>query len=222
MGIIRRIALWIATIFALTLVWVTGFAALAPTGTAASKSCVIVVLGAGLSKDGTLHQASKLRVDRGVALWQAGLAPRMHFTGGVARADGRSAGQLMAARAMAQGVPEAAISFETQSQSTLQNAVFSQPMLEDAASLRLVTEGYHLARSWVSFRWASTRQAGAPSITLSHSERFRSATPDSPYGGIKMVLREVVAIWFNLARALIFDAAGWIGIPEAARADWLA
>lgn len=222
MGIIRRVSLWITTVFALTLAFVLGFAAFAPTGTAAEKTDVIVVLGAGLSKDGTLHHASQQRVDRGVSLWQRGLAQRLHFTGGVARADGRSAGEIMAARAIAQGIPEDAISFEGRSQSTLQNAVFSQPMLESANSIRLVTEGFHLARSWVSFRWTSTRKDGPPAILLSHSERFRSATPDSPYGSVKMVLREVVAIWFNLARAVIHDVAGWLGVPDDTRAAWLA
>lgn len=222
MGVIRRVIQWILAIYTLTVASIVAFSALAPTGTAAGASDIIVVLGAGLSGDGTLHQSSKRRVDRGVTVWTRGLAPRLHFTGGVARPDGVSAGQMMAERAMSQGVPEAVISYEGKSQSTLQNALFSQPMLEQAARLRLVTEGFHLPRSWVTFRWASTRAGGPPQILLTHSDRFRPATKESPLSGLRMVLREGAAVWFNLVRAIVYDLAGLLGTPAQTRAEWLA
>lgn len=222
MGIIRRAVCWIAALFGVTTAAVALFAAIAPTGNSAEQADLIVVLGAGLSADGQLHQASRLRVARGVELWKQGRAPRLHFTGGVARADGLSAGEIMARLAVDQGAPVEAISFEGLSQSTLQNALFSQPMLKDARRLILVTEGFHLPRSWLSFRWASALASGPPKIHLSHSERFRSGSPDSPFAGPKMLLREALAIWFNLARAALYDAASLFGIPADMRADWLA
>lgn len=167
-----------------------------------------------MDPSGRLHRSSTLRVDRGVALWKSGLAPQIHFTGGVGLPGGPSAGAQMAARAMSQGIPEAAITIETRSHSTLQNALFSQPMLGNASTLILVTEGFHLPRSWVTFKWAD------PCIRLSlvHSTRFRQGL----ISGTQMMLREGLAVWFNITRALIHGVAGVFGVPSEIRDPWLA
>ncbi len=213
MRAIRRIFAVCVMIYLMTVLVVAGFAvALGPRGAEGLQPTdVIVVLGAGMDADGTLHPSSERRVDLGVALWQAGLAPALHFTGGMGRPGGPSAGGQMAARAMAQGVPEAAITTEGRSLSTLQNALFSQPMLAEARSLRLVTEGFHLPRAWASFAWV-----GDQTLYLSASTGFR------PGSSVRMVLREAAAIWFNLARALVYGLAGALGVAGDTRADWLA
>lgn len=215
LNLIRRVFATGVVVFLLTMIGIAAFAALWPENPS-EPADVIVVLGAGMDADGTLHRSSTLRVDRGVELWKAGLAPRMHFTGGRGRPDGPSAGERMAARATRAGVPPEAISHEDLSQSTLQNALFSQPMLEGAESLILVTEGFHLPRSYASFKWA-----GDHDLQLAFSERFRAYSPGSSFPQFSMVFREALASWFNLARAGGHDLAGLWGVPDEKRDLWL-
>ena len=210
----RRLFLGGMGVYLLSVTLIVAFAALWPDDLA--ESDMIVVLGAGMDADGTLHQSSILRVKRGVELWKAGVAPRLHFTGGEGRPGGPSAGGQMAALAIEQGVPAEAISFEGKSQSTLQNALFSQPMLAGAKSLTLVTEGFHLPRAWASFRWA-----GDHDLHLVASERFRSVSATARFPAAAMVLREGAAFWFNLGRAASWEVGGVLGVGDARRDGWL-
>ncbi len=175
-----------------------------------------------MDPDGTLHRSSILRVEAGVALWKAGAAPRVHFTGGMGKPGGPSAGSQMAALAQSLGVPENLTSYETRSLSTLQNALFSQPFISDADHIRLVTEGFHLPRSWVSFKWAAWHYGiRRPKISLTHSERLRAESPGARLPKLTMVLRETGAFWFNGLRLAAFELGGLVGIPMEERAPWL-
>lgn len=208
---------------ALTFLAIVGFSLLVPQNTGApDQADIIVVLGAGMDPDGRLHRSSNDRVDRGVALYKSGAAPRMHFTGGMGQPLGPGAGTQMAARAMSQGVPQSAISHEDRSQSTLQNALFSQSDLKDAARLLLVTEGFHLPRSWLSFKWAAwTSGTAPPQITLAFSNRVRSTSHGSRFPQITMPLRETLAFWFNAARVAAFEIGGALNVARQERAAWL-
>ncbi|WP_069299259.1 YdcF family protein [Neptunicoccus sediminis] len=210
LAIFRRVLAVLLSIYLLTVVFVTGFATLQPLWEPAMPEAdMIVVLGGGMSAEGRLHRSTTVRVDRGVALYQAGAAPQILFTGGALVAGAPAAGRQMAQRAREQGVPQAAILTETRSHSTLQNALFSRADWQAAAHIILVTEGFHLPRSWASFK-----AFGAKQITLVHARRFRG---DSVIGGVKMVLRESLAYWFNGARYLIWQAAGLSGLARADR-----
>ncbi len=189
-------ALAIST-FLITLVFVVGFAALQPLfePDPFDPADMIVVLGAGMDANGDLHISSKLRVEKGVKLFKQGAAPRMHFTGGVGRPNGVSAGGQMAKMAQGMGVPASATSFEGNSYSTLQNALFSAPYLARTKRIILVTEGFHLPRSWASFRYF-----GAPETALARSVAFRQTSPNLRFPAITMCIREVLAIWFNIGR----------------------
>ncbi|WP_298290935.1 YdcF family protein [uncultured Litoreibacter sp.] len=183
---------------------------------------MIVVLGAGMDPDGTLHRSSRLRVETGVKLWHAKAATRIHFAGGRAIENGPSAGEQMAALARSMGVPADAISHEDRSLSTLQNAYFSHPFVAEARSIRLVSEGFHLLRGSFSFRWSAWHHGTAqPKIRLSHSERFRATSPGSRFPAITMVLREVAAFWFNGMRVIGFELGGVAGITLETREPWL-
>lgn len=190
------LGLWLVTVCALT-----GFVALWPAIEPAPEPAdVIVVLGGGGAKrDGTLARSSAVRVDRAVQLWRAGLAPRLHFTG-----DGGSVpvAEAMARRARRLGVPPEAITTETRARSTLQNALFSRPQLVGAASILLVTESYHLPRAWASFRlsgYSEVQPVHAPPGDWSARAKARA------------LAREALAIWFNLARFVLWRAARAVG-----------
>lgn len=162
---------------------------------------VIIVIGAGMSADGTLHRESMARAQMGIDLYTAGRAHKIHFSGGRAVADGPSAGGQMGRMAAAQGVPETAISIEERSLSTLQNALFSKPMLQDAQSMILVTEAFHLPRARASFWWM-----GYQNIHTAHAGRFRRTNTNRI--NLRMLGRETIAIWFNLGRAIAWSATG--------------
>ena len=61
-----------------------------------------------------------------------------------ARHDLQPTGAQMAALARDEGVPASAIVAETPSESTLQNAVFTLPMLDSTRGIILVTDSFHL------------------------------------------------------------------------------
>ncbi len=154
-----------------------------------------------MSGNGTLGQDSIGRVEKGVALYQSGAATHMHFTGGKARPEGPGAGDQMALRAIEMGVPASAISTENRSLSTLQNALFSKPMLTEVDSIILVSEAFHLPRAAASFWWM-----GYNNIQVEHSDRFRR-TRDGRIS-LRMLGRETLAVWFNLGRATLWSASG--------------
>jgi uncharacterized SAM-binding protein YcdF (DUF218 family) len=209
MGMIHRVGQWAGRFAALglfSLLLVLGWTLLWPKAEIASlpKSAAIVCLGGGMSPDGTLHAPTKQRVRTCVDLYHAGHAPLIAFTGGVAEKFGPSAGDEMADYAASLGVPAKAIISEPRAQSTLQNALFTLPMLPAKTNLTLVTEAFHLPRSWASFRWA-----GAEDLKLVASENIRGSAEGKPQ--FTMVIRETAAIWFNLFRASLWSVGSAMG-----------
>jgi uncharacterized SAM-binding protein YcdF (DUF218 family) len=182
--------------------WFARSTAPAPTGD------VILVFGAGMTAEGRLDHASRLRVETGAALWHAGAAPRILFSGGAPVPGGPSAADQMAALAGERGVPEPAMLREGASHSTLQNALFSAGMLPDGTAIIAVTEGFHMARAILSSRWAGLAVSGHATSTA-----FRPGLAR----GAHMLAREVAAWGFNLVRVAAYEGAGWIGLSEETR-----
>jgi len=208
---IGRILKWGVAGYLLTLAAVFLWTFLWPLDRDPPQGDVIICLGAGSDSDGSLGQGSRDRAETCAALYHAGAAPQVLFTGGPNTPGAPSAAAGMATHS---GVPEAAILLEESAQSTLQNALFSLDMLEGDARLILVTEAFHLPRSHASFRLMGARDlalypAGAVALTEDGRPAYRK------------LLREVAAIWFNLARYSAWRLGGLIGVPEDARIDWL-
>jgi uncharacterized SAM-binding protein YcdF (DUF218 family) len=164
-------------------------------------------MGGSMSADGTLAASTLTRVERCVQLFEAGLAPMIIFSGGIARPTGPSAGAQMGRLAMTLGAPQDSVIAEGLAQSTLQNALFSLPLIPNAERIIIVTEAFHLPRSWASFRWAQW-ELGHPatSFTLVMSEDVRR---DPATGDVRwnMLVRESLAIWFNAVRAVAYSVA---------------
>lgn len=216
MGIIRRLIRlfgWAVGLLVATFIGVATFTFSFDNKTKPDTVDVIVCLGAGMSADGTLHPPTIRRVETCVDLFAAGIAPRLHFTGGRAVPGGPAAGDQMALLAISLGVPDFAISRETESLSTLQNALFSQPMLQEADTLLIVTEAFHLPRSATSFRIL-----GPQKVSIQMSEPVRGHSDGTPEW--RMIRREVVAIWFNGLRLGAWWVGGAFGIED--RDSWLA
>ncbi len=207
---------WGIGTFLATLLAVSCWTALWPMTppSAFEKADIIIVFSAGMAADGTLDQASLERVARGVALHDANRATRVHFTGGKARPAGPSAGQRMAEEAMKLGLLREAITIEGRSHSTLQNVLFSLPDLRGASSGILVSEAFHLPRVAASNWWAG----GPETVQLTASTRSRATWSSTA----RMIFRETLAWWFNIARALAYSAAGAIGVEHSVSEGWLA
>lgn len=177
---------------------------------------VIVCMGGGMDPRGTLAQPTLTRIERCVDLFDAGVAPVIIFTGGLNDPNLPSAGFQMMTYAQSLGLPETAGIEEGRAQSTLQNALFSLEYAIGAQDFVIVTEAFHLPRSWLSFHWARW-QSGAPNsktFRLVMSENVRR-DPVTNAPNWTMLFRESVAIWFNIARAAAYSIA-----PDPSL-DWL-
>lgn len=112
----------------------------------------IVVLGAQVHPGGRPSAALRGRVRRAVALYHAGLAPRIVATGGVGEA-GVAEASVMQALAVAGGVPEAAIVIEARATRTLESARAVGLIGRQAGwrSVIVVSDPFHLRRTALLF-----------------------------------------------------------------------
>lgn len=142
-------------LFAAALIYFVGFMALVQLFGAqdtAQPSDVIIVLGAGLRRDGQPSSALTKRSQHGAALWQRDLAERVVCTGGRANAYPRSEAEACREILLANGVPAHVIILETNSRSTEENAIFSKSLMDElgAQSAVLISDSYHMLRaSWL-------------------------------------------------------------------------
>lgn len=168
----------------------------------------IIVLGGGASSASFLTPDSVERVQHASKLFEAGIAPRMIFTGGGDIPDA----PLMAREAIAAGITEEVIIIEPRAQSTLQNALFTADLdsLNKAQPIILVTQRYHLPRAWASFRWA-----GFQSIHLS------AADPDAGFTLDQRLLWEAVKWPVNVLRAGAASAAMAADVPRESWVSYL-
>jgi uncharacterized SAM-binding protein YcdF (DUF218 family) len=142
----------------------------------------ILVLGhrPPLDRAGRVEYETRARVERGIALFRAGRAPRLLFSGGQSTKRAVEA-DVMAEYARDRGVPSAAILRERASRDTIENARLSVALLRAALGLSrkprivLVTSDYHLARATrlLECAGAEVRPEGAALPELSARERRR-------------------------------------------------
>ena len=173
----------VTTMFALAGTWLLSAALLdryghrdAPSG----KWDAIVVAGCRALPSGRPSPALERRTARAVALWRAGLAPRIVLTGGVDAGGTVSEAHAAAEHAHALGVPRSALLLEARSRSTEENARFAAPLVGRGRVL-VVSDTYHVFRCERVFRryFAEARGVGAPTRL-----RFRAVG----------ALREVAAV----------------------------
>jgi len=158
---------------------------------------IIVILGGGKSGT-TLSHHCAARLDHGAALYRQGRAPRILVAGGSDKSP--SEAEVMRDRLLSLGVPPGVILIETRSRSTLQNALFSAPLIGEDQVL-LVTQPFHMARARASFAWAGMKTHAAPAaVTLASTAQLRAFA------------REVAATGFNLMRAAVFSGAQILGL----------
>ncbi|MBF9060491.1 YdcF family protein [Rhodobacterales bacterium HKCCSP123] len=204
-------AVTFAAVLAVSLLW--------PRDTALpGRADAIICLGASMSRTDGWDQPGPNSASRArscAALHAAGVAPVVVFTGyGHSRA---SVAEAMRATAVDAGLPPEAALLEERARSTIQNAAFSRALVPDARRVVLVSDPFHLPRSWVIFR-----AMGWPDVALYPSRTAHDPEVSGIDGRSKArwLFRESLAIWANAARALAYLGGGVLGIPEERRIGW--
>lgn len=115
----------------------------------------IVILGAGLFPDGGIRPVLEERLRTGLRLAREFPFARVVVTGGVPQ-NGRTEAQAMAEWLRGAGVAPQRIAEENQSNSTVQNAQFSNRLFAERGTTGavIVTNDFHLRRAMLNFRQA--------------------------------------------------------------------
>jgi uncharacterized SAM-binding protein YcdF (DUF218 family) len=158
---------------------------------------VIVVLGAA-QYDGRPSPVLKARLDHAMALWDAGLAPRLLFTGGRRAGDSWSEAEAGRRYAIRHGVAPEAIMIETDSRTTAMSMRGAAAMLAPKGLNRvlLVSDPFHMLRLELLARMNGLAPRGSPTMSSpigANAERNR-----------EYMLRESMAIPYDLVNALSF------------------
>lgn len=130
---------------------------LAPTAnTSRDHFDAILVLGTPADADGNPTAEQLARVTEGVHEYERGIAPRLIFTGGPTH-NGYVEAEVMAGAAAAKGIPPSAIFVETRAKDTIQNACYSERLMQAHGwkSAEVVTSGFHVTRAAMIFRHTS-------------------------------------------------------------------
>jgi len=126
---------------------------LAPlSNTSLTRFDAIIVLGTPADSDGNPTPAQLSRVTEAVHEYERGVAPRLILTGGAAHNHFVEA-SVMARAAHAQGIPESALFVEPRAQDTIQNACYSQQIMDAHGwhSAEVISEPSHLPRAAMIF-----------------------------------------------------------------------
>lgn len=145
MKLVKRIIL--GTIILVLLFLLSGFFLIKNTAPLA-KADIIVVLGSPSTSKGKPSIIQKSRVDKGIALYRAGKAKKLLFTGGAAWNEFVES-ETMKKYAVRKGIPDAAILLETKSNNTDENAKFSHQILKKKGldKVIVVTSPFHTRRA---------------------------------------------------------------------------
>lgn len=192
--IVRGSLAAIAVILVLA-VWAVVARRLAPSSnTSRDHFDAILVLGTPADADGNPTPEELARVAEGVHEYERGTAPRLIFTGGPAHNRFTEA-EVMAGAAAAQGIPPSAIFVETRAKDTIENACYSERLMQTHGwhSAEIVSSAYHLPRVGMIFSRTSLmwRAHAAPAFQPGESD----STADAVMETLKTVRYLVYASW---------------------------
>jgi uncharacterized SAM-binding protein YcdF (DUF218 family) len=130
----------------------------------------IVVLGAGVSRDGVLSDSSLRRLMGGLVLYRRGLAPRLILMGPAHQGSPIEA-EVRAALARDLGIPPSAMVVEGRGLTTWQEAALAAQRVHEAGGQRvlLVTSAQHMHRARRFFERAGLEVVAAPVVEISPS-----------------------------------------------------
>ena len=136
----------------------------------AEPADVIVVLGAGIQRNGRPGPALIRRTEQAAKLWEKGMAQHIICSGGYPINIPRSEADACAELLRDAGVPADAIVQEDRSRSTEENALYTREVM-DANGWKtavIVSDGYHLLRAtWIFNTYGiphTTSPAASPAL----------------------------------------------------------
>lgn len=150
---LRRNVLAAAAVCVSLLTWAVLARQLAPeSNTSLTRFDAIIVLGTSADSDGNPTPDQLARVTEAVHEYERGVAPRLIMTGGAAHNRFVEA-RVMAQTAHAEGIPEAAILVEPEAQDTIENACYSERIMQSHGwrSAEVVSSASHLPRAALIF-----------------------------------------------------------------------
>lgn len=151
----RRLLLWILLPVTIWLVICSGMAVISMSvgdQNNAQSSDVIIVLGAGLRRDGRAGDALWRRSLVAAQAYHDGLAPNVVCTGGVSETQTRSEADACREILIGEGVPPGAVVLEGGSHSTEENALNTRTIMADRGwkTAVVVTDSFHMMRAgWI-------------------------------------------------------------------------
>ncbi len=160
-----------------------------------AEADVIIVLGAGLHRDGRPGRALTRRSQQAASLWQEDRAPLVLCTGGQAEYYPRTEASVCREILLAQGLPESAILLEERSRSTEENAIYSRQILDEIGLKRvvLVSDSYHMLRAG----WLFRQQGIEPHTSPVPASRMRH-----PLEYPRALLRELIAFHWQFFKEI--------------------
>jgi uncharacterized SAM-binding protein YcdF (DUF218 family) len=153
LGLVSRIALIAAALAMALIVWAIIARHVTPmANTNRQNFDAIIVLGTPADSDGNPTPELLDRITEGVHEYERGIAPRLIVTGAAAHNRFVEA-EVMAHVAQAQGVPASVIFQEPQARDTIQNACYSDRILNAHGwhSVEVVSAASHLPRAAMIF-----------------------------------------------------------------------
>lgn len=201
----RRMSRWRLLILILTglmLIWLISVGVLATSihlygqQDNAEAADLIVVLGAGVQRDGRAGWALTRRSQQGAELWRQGFAPLIVCSGGQPPNRPRSEAEACRDVLLREGVPDSAIRMEMRSRSTEENAIYTRELMDAEGWERaiIVSDSYHVLRA----RWLFEMR-GVPALTSPvPAERIRGRPTYN-----QSLLREIVAIHWQIFKDLL-------------------
>lgn len=160
----------------------------------AQSADVIVVLGAGLRRDGEAGPALRRRATHAAILYEQGYASRIICSGGFPfRTIPRSEAQACREVLVERGVPFEAVILEEQSRSTEENAVYTKTIMQENGwqTALVVSDPFHMFRAGIIFSQVGIDHALSPGVS----------PPLSAYA--PAVMREVVALHWQAIKTIL-------------------
>jgi uncharacterized SAM-binding protein YcdF (DUF218 family) len=164
---LRRVLAALSVVLALWLLVVVGMAAaiyVYGEDQHNTSADVIIVLGAGLRRNGSPGDALTRRSLWAAQLYHEGAAPAVLCTGGTGAGQRRSEADACRELLQSRDVPATAIYLEDSSHSTEENAIYSRRIADALGWQRaiLVTDSYHMLRASWTFNQYGIDHARSP------------------------------------------------------------
>ncbi len=165
------------------------------------KADIIIVLGSGLRRDGTVGKNGQERVLEGILLDQQGFAPTIIMSGGPVKHTEWYESDQMAAYALAHTTIPLNVVEERRSTSTEENALFSHALMEQNGwnTALLVTSSFHTKRACAVFR----KQDIQITCVAADKKLVPRISPIDRFDQFKGIIREYGAIVFYKMKGYI-------------------